>query len=260
VTLHHAILLFFAAMFGGLLNSVAGGGGFIAFPALLFTGVNPINANATNTVALWPGTLASVGAYWREFQDRNNWKLLRPLFVVTFIGSVAGAILLLKTPEQTFVRLIPWLLGGATLLFIFGGKITAFVRERIAHHVEQHATKLTLVGGTLIQLALAVYIGYFGAGAGIIMLALFAVMGMENIHTMNAYKSLLATCANGVAVVTFIIFRKVLWTQAAIMIAGAMIGGYFGAWYAQKLDPRHVRYVVIAIGCIMTAYFTWKIV
>jgi len=260
VTLSHAILLFFAAMLGGLLNSVAGGGGFIAFPALLFTGVNPINANATNTVALWPGTLASVGAYWREFQDRENWELLRPLFIVTFVGSVFGALLLLKTPEHTFVQLIPWLLGGATLLFIFGGKMTAFVRERITHHVEQDATKFTLIAGTLIQLAVAVYIGYFGAGAGILMLALFAVMGMENIHTMNAFKSLLAICANGVAVVMFIIFQKVLWTQAAIMIIGAMIGGYFGAWYAQKLDPKHVRYVVIAIGCTMTAYFTWKIV
>jgi uncharacterized membrane protein YfcA len=259
VTLHHAILLFFAAMLGGLLNSVAGGGGFIAFPALLFTGVNPINANATNTVALWPGTLASVGAYWREFQDRDNWTLLRPLFVVTFIGSIVGAILLLKTPEHTFVQLIPWLLGGATLLFIFGGRMTAFVRERIVHHAEHHATKFTLVVGTLIQLALAVYIGYFGAGAGIIMLALFAIMGMENIHTMNAFKSLLAICANGVAVITFIIFRKVLWMQAGIMITGAMVGGYFGAWYAQKLDPKLVRYMVIAIGCIMTAYFTWKV-
>ena len=259
MTLSHAILLFFAAMLGGLLNSVAGGGGFIAFPALLFAGVNPIQANATNTVALWPGTLASVGAYWREFQSRDNWRLLRSLFVVTFIGSVVGALLLLNTPERTFVRLIPWLLGGATLLFIFGGKITAFVRQRITRHVEHHATKLTLIGGTLIQLALSIYIGYFGAGAGIIMLALFAIMGMENIHTMNAFKSLLATCANGVAVVTFIIFHQVLWMQAGIMVIGAMIGGYFGAWYAQKLDPRHVRYVVIAIGCTMTAYFTWKI-
>jgi uncharacterized protein len=259
VPLHHAILLFFAAMVGGLLNSVAGGGGFIAFPALLFTGVNPIQANATNTVALWPGTLASVGAYWREFQDRSNWTLLRPLFIVTFFGSIVGALLLLNTPERTFVQLIPWLLGGATLLFIFGARITAFVRGRISQHADQHASKLTVIGGTLIQLAVAIYIGYFGAGAGMLMLALFAVMGMENIHTMNAFKSLLAICANGVAVITFIIFGKVLWMQAGIMIVGAMIGGYFGAWYALKMDPKVVRYVVIAIGCTMTAYFTWKL-
>src|SRR5436305_15304698 len=105
----------------------------------------------------------------------------------------------------------------------------------------------------------AVYIVYFVAGAGILMLALFAVLGMENIHTMNAFKSLLATCANGVAVITFIIFKKVLWMQAGLMITAAMIGGYFGAWYALKLDPKLVRYIVIATGCIMTAYFTWKL-
>src|SRR3954468_582516 len=221
-------------MFGGLLNSVAGGGGFIAFPALLFTGVNPIHANATNTVALWPGTLASVGAYWREFQDRSNWRLLRPLFIVTFFGSIAGALLLLNTPERTFVQLIPWLLGGATLLFIFGGRITAFVRARLARHAEQNASRFARIAGTFIQLTVAVYIGYFGAGAGILMLALFAVMGMENIHTMNAFKSLFAISANGVAVVTFIIFGKVLWLQAGVMVIGAMLGGYFGAWYAQK--------------------------
>jgi len=155
--------------------------------------------------------------------------------------------------------LIPWLLGGATLLFIFGAKITAFVRGRISQHAEQHASRFTLIGGTLIQLAVAVYIGYFGAGAGMLMLALFAVMGMENIHTMNAFKSLLAICANGVAVITFIIFGNVLWMQAGIMITGAMIGGYFGAWYALKMDPKVVRYLVIAIGCTMTAYFTWKL-
>src|SRR5436309_15398506 len=101
-------------MLGGLLNSVAGGGGFIAFPALLFTGVNPINANATNTVALWPGTLASVGAYWREFQDGSNWTLLRPLFIVTFIGSDLRARLLLNTPERPFVHLIQRLLDRPT--------------------------------------------------------------------------------------------------------------------------------------------------
>src|SRR4051794_41700731 len=112
-------------MAGGLLNSVAGGGGFIAFPALLFTGVNAINANATNTVALWPGTLASVGAYWREFQDRSNWALLRPLFLVTFIGSVGGGPLLFHTPPRTLVPVITLLLRGATPLFFFGARSTA---------------------------------------------------------------------------------------------------------------------------------------
>src|SRR4051812_49178074 len=230
------------------MNSVAGGGSFLAFPALLFTGMNAIAANATNTVALWPGTVASAFAYRRELRNRDVWKKLGPLFVVTFAGSIAGALLLLKTPEKTFVALIPLLLGAATLLFAFGNRLRDVVK-----------VGKSPVFATVLQLFVAIYIGYFGAGAGILMLALFAVMGMENIHTMNAFKSMLAALANGVAVVTFIVFGKVLWMQAGIMIIGAMIGGYFGAWYAQKLDPKVVRYLVIGIGCTMTAYFTWKL-
>lgn len=254
VVLHHAALLFGAALVAGALNSVAGGGGFIAFPALLFTGVSAIPANATNTVALWPGTLASAFAYRRELADRGPWRLLGPLFAVTFLGSIVGALLLLRTPERTFVRLIPWLLGSATLLFAFGAKLTALVRARLSRH---HAGKLTTVAVTALQLIVAVYIGYFGAGAGILMLALFAVIGMENIHTMNAFKSLLATCANAVALVTFTVAGKVLWPQATLMLVGAAIGGYGGAWYAQKIDPKHVRWLVIAIGCAMTTYFAY---
>ncbi len=258
VPFHHAILLFCAALVGGTLNSVAGGGGFIVFPSLLFTGMNAINANATNTVALWPGTLASTGAYRRELADRRVWKLLGPLFVVTFVGSIVGALLLLHTPEKTFVRLVPFLLGGATCLFTFGGRLSAFVRGRLQRHSERNASLLTVVAVTLLQLMVSVYIGYFGAGSGILMLALFAIMGMENIHTMNAFKSLLATCANGVAVITFVIAGKIVWPQALVMVVGAGIGGYGGAWYAQKLDPKRVRWVIIVVGCTMTTYFALK--
>ena len=255
MTLPHAILLFAAALIAGLINSVAGGGGFVAFPALVFTGVPPIPANATNTVALWPGTMASVGAYRREFGDAAVRRLMAPLFVSSFFGAIAGAYLLLHTPERTFMHIVPWLLGGATLLFTFGGKISDFARNRIEHHAEHHAGRLTKIGSTLLQLALAVYIGYFGAGAGIVMLALFAIMGMENIHTMNAYKSLLASVANGVAMLTFIVSGKVVWPEAVLMTIAAGIGGYFGAWYAQRIDPKVVRYLVIAIGCVMTTLF-----
>jgi uncharacterized membrane protein YfcA len=177
------------------------------------------------------------------------WRQLAPLFVVTFVGSIAGALLLLETPERTFVRVIPVLLGGATLLFAFGGKLTAFVHER---HAPSPIVAIAL------QLAVAIYIGYFGAGAGILMLALFAVLGMKDIHTMNAFKSLLATLANGVAVVTFIIAGKVVWSVAVLMLIAASAGGYVGAWYAQKLDPQKVRWVVIALGCGMTLYFALR--
>lgn len=246
-------MLFLAAIVAGAINSVAGGGGFVTFPALLFAGVPPVNANATSTVALWPGTMASAGAYRRELQDRRQWQMLAPLFAVSFVGAVAGALLLLKTPQRTFLALVPWLLLGATVLFICGGRISDFVRRRVRRH--QRADMLHLIGVTLLQLATAVYIGYFGAGAGIIMLALFAVMGMENIHTMNAFKTMLASVANGVAVVTFIVAGAIAWPHAVLMTVGAAIGGYAGAHYAQKFDQRHVRYIVIAIGAAMTVLF-----
>lgn len=249
-----AALLACAAFFAGALNSVAGGGSFLAFPALLFTGISPIAANATNTVALWPGTVASVFAYRRELKRPDVWRRLGPLFAVTVIGSIAGALLLLKTPEKTFVRLIPWLLGAATALFAFGARVTAPLRERL----ERRAGGLAVVGASVLQLVVAIYIGYFGAGAGILMLALLAIMGMENIHTMNAFKGLLGACANGTAVVTFVIAGKVVWPQALLMIAAAMAGGYGGASLAQRVDPKRIRWLVIATGCTMTFYFALR--
>jgi uncharacterized membrane protein YfcA len=249
----HAPLLFAAAFVAGVINSVAGGGGFIAFPALVFAGIPPVNANATNTIALWPGTVASTGAYRRELQHKQHWKAMAPLLVVSLLGSVVGAFLLLRTPQQTFLHIVPWLLLGATLLFIFGGTISRFVRSRMQQHARADA--IHVAGITLLQLITSVYIGYFGAGAGMIMLALFALMGMENIHTMNAFKTVLASTANGVAVITFIVAGAVAWPQGIVMLVGAAIGGYAGAYYAQKLDPLVVRYIVIAVGLAMTIYF-----
>ena len=249
------ILLFCAALLGGAVNSVAGGGGFIAFPALLFTGMPSINANATNTVALWPGTLASTGAYRKAL----NGELLRrilPLIVITFLGSIFGSALLLKTRQSTFDKMVPWLLLGATLLFSVGGKVTAWINQ---HHNESGPTTTRMIGITVLQLCVAIYIGYFGAGVGIVMLALLSMMGLENIHSMNGLKTLLATCGNAVAVVVFIFAHAVMWPQAVLMVFGGGLGGYAGAWYAQKLDPKTVRYVVIAIGYGMTTYFFWRV-
>ena len=253
---HHFILLFFAATAGGVINSVAGGGGFIAFPALLFSGVPSINANATGTVALWPGTLASTGAY-RKALSAELLKRILPLIIITFLGSIVGSILLLKTRQSTFDKMIPWLLLSATMLFTFSGKVTAWVNR---HHSEGSGPSgMRVIGVTLLQAVAAVYIGYFGAGVGIVMLALLAMMGIENIHSLNGLKTLLATCGNAIAVIVFIIARAVFWPQALVMIFGGALGGYVGAWYAQKMSPKSVRYVVITIGCSLTAYFFWRI-
>jgi len=250
--------LFGAAVLAGALNSVAGGGSFITFPTLLFTGVPAIAANATNTVALWPGTIASVGAYRQELATQR-----RPLLLLgstSLIGGLFGAILLLHTPQETFRRLIPYLLLVATLLLIFGGQIS----KRLKNHFSIHKAHLpgtesndfkVLLGVSLLQLLIATYGGFFGGGIGILMLASLTLLGMENIHTLNAFKTLLASLINGVAVITFVLAGVVQWPQATLMIVGAIIGGYGGAFYARKLDPALVRRFVIGIALAMTLFF-----
>jgi len=252
---HDAALLFAVAVVAGAINSVAGGGSFLSFPALLFTGMPPIQANATNTMALWPGTLASVGAYRGELEGENK-KMLVPLIVTGIIGGLCGATVLLHTPQATFLRLVPYLLAVATLLFAVSGRLTRYVRAR-SHHM-QHRTRWALVWGAALQLLIAVYIGFFGAGAGILMLALLAIMGVESIHTMNAYKTVLATVCNGIAILAFVVARAVIWPQAMLMLVGAAVGGYYGAFFAQKMKAQHVRAIVIALGAGMSAYFFAK--
>jgi uncharacterized membrane protein YfcA len=254
MTILTALILFIAAVLGGALNSVAGGGSFITFPSLFLTGVLPIQANATSTVALWPGSLASVGAYRQELaaQDRV---LVVVLVITSLVGGVLGAVLLLRTPQSTFQQLIPYLLLLATLLFAFSGPITSRLRKRGLAVQKTSISRLKLVSISFFQLIVAIYGGYFGGGIGILMLASLGLMGMENIHEMNALKTILQSCINGVAVITFIIAGAVVWLQAIVMIVGAIAGGFTGAYYARQLDPRLVRGFVILVGVSLTIYF-----
>jgi len=249
--LHTVIFLFCAGALGGALNAVAGGGSFIAFPGLLFTGVAPIAANATNTVALWVGVTASTGAY-RKHLDLSR-RVMVPLAITSVIGGIAGAYLLLHTPPQTFLRLLPWLMLGATLLFVFGGRL-ARSQNGLAHDISTSA----LVFASVFELVVAVYGGYFGGGVGILNLAMLAIVGMTDIHAMNALKVVLGGIINGIAVVTFVVARAVVWKQGTVMIAGAVLGGYLGAHYAQKLPQAWIRAFVIAVGTGMTVYFFWR--
>ena len=246
------VFLFLAAALGGALNSVAGGGSFIAFPALLFSGVPPIPANATNTIALWSGAAASGGAY-RSRLDVPR-RVMIPLLIASLTGGLAGAFLLLKTPAHTFMRVLPWLTLGATLLFAFGKKLA---RGRISV-IEHQASSSALLGATLFQLCVGVYGGYFGGGMGIVMLAMLATLGMTDIHAMNALKSVMGSVINGVAVITFIVARAVYWKHGSVMIVGAIAGGYLGAHYAMKLPQVWIRWFVVAVGSGMTVYFFWK--
>ena len=237
-------LLFVAAAVGGAINSVAGGGSFVAFPALLFAGVPAVPANATNTIALWPGSVASAVAYRRELRDVR--RELLPLGAASLVGGAAGSILLLRTSDHTFVLLIPWLLLFATMLFSFGGVVTRRLRA---------GAQASLGVALASQLFIGVYGGYFGGGIGIMMLAVLSLLGMTDIHRMNSLKAVLGTLVNGVAVVAFVIAGAVAWAPGAVMIVGGIVGGYAGAAIARQVDPLLVRKLVLAVAWSMTGYF-----
>lgn len=247
-----AIFLFAAGALGGAINAVAGGGSFIAFPALLFSGVPPVPANATNTFALWMGVLASGGAYRKRLSVAR--RILIPLLLAGIAGGLAGAFLLIRTPAETFLKVLPWLLLGATLLFAFGQKLTRRLRAKIF----REATGAAIALATVFELAVAVYGGYFGGGIGIMNLAMLAVLGMSEIHEMNALKVVLGGTINGVATIMFIVSHAIAWPQGITMTAGAMLGGYLSAHYAQKLPQSWIRGLVAGVGTGMTIYFFWR--
>lgn len=234
------------------MNAVAGGGSFIAFPALLFTGVPAIPANATNTLSLCVGTTASGGAYPQKLNIPR--RILIPLGITSLVGGLSGAILLIHTPPRTFLRVIPWLLLGATLLFAFGKGLTGRISAGISHD----AGSTSVMGASLFELLVAVYGGYFGGGIGIMNLAMLSALGMTDIHAMNKLKVMLGGVINGVASVTFILTKAIFWPQAMVMIFGSVLGGYSTAHYAQKLPQSWIKAFVILVGTVMTIYFFWR--
>ena len=254
MSLVNVLILFAVAILGGTLNAVAGGGSFFTFPMLIFIGVPPVQANATSTVALWPASVASAAAYRRELAEQDR-LFVTVLVVASLVGGIGGAILLLRTPQSTFISLLPYLLLIATLLFAFSPTITRAVRKRKIEGASAASRTSSIVLITIAQLIIALYGGYFGGGIGILMLATLALMGLENIHWMNAIKTVLAVCINGVAVITFVAAHAIYWPEALIMIVGSIIGGYGGAYYARKIDQKWIRLFVIVVGLAMTVYF-----
>ncbi len=237
-------LLFCASFLAGVLNSVLGGGSFISFPALIFAGVPPRIANATNAVSLWPAGVASAIGYAKDIEVPRN--QIVHLAAASTIGAMGGALLLLLTPEASFVQLMPFLMLGATLIFTFGKKIAAFARGFGAGHA---------AFGLIVQTLIAVYGGYFGGGMGVLMLAGFAILGMDNVHSMNGLRSILGAVINGVAMIAFVAAGAVAWEPAIIMSLGASLGGYLGARVARRVDPKLVRTLVTILAWGMTLYF-----
>lgn len=249
--------LFLAAMIAGAINSVAGGGSLISFPALVAFGTPTILANATNTAVVWPGTASSAVAYEQDLPRQRN--LLVTLLIPSLLGGLLGAVILVITPEATFARVVPFLVLFATLLFAGSDLFKRFTRTN--GDPPGNGERISWVSGLWgfsFQLFVATYGGYFGAGIGILMLASLSVMGLRDIHRMNALKTLLSTGINGIALIYFIARGMVVWPLALFMAVGAIIGGYAGARLAKRVDPRWIKVVVVITGLVVSAWLFVK--
>jgi uncharacterized membrane protein YfcA len=251
-TAAHQLVAFGAAFAAGAINSVAGGGTLVSFPALIWLGLPSIAANATSTVAIWPGSLGGMLGFRRELREAEP--RLFSLIVPSLIGGIAGALLLRLTPTDVFDRLVPVLILFATALFMAQDA----VQRRLKTDVAVRSSRRWIVGALLFQLPIALYGGYFGAGLGILMLAALSIMGLSDIHQMNALKNLLALCINGVAAAYFVAKGMVSWPDAAVMAAGAIVGGIGGAGVARSLGRTAVRRIVIGIGLVMAVTLMFK--
>jgi hypothetical protein len=246
--------LMLAAVAGGAINAVAGGGTLVTFPALLFFGTPPIIANATSTLALVIGTSGSIYGYRAHLGPVRPW--LWRFAPASLAGGLIGAILLTCTSNQTFSRLVPFLILFATVLFLAQGTFRRFahLNGEAGHDGTHHA----VWGAIVFQFAVAVYGGYFGAGIGILMLASLGFIGLSNIHEMNTLKTILGSLINLVAAVWFIFAGLVEWPKAGVMTAGSLIGYFLGSHYAQRIPPQRVRQIITLIGFILSAVTFYK--
>ena len=243
-----------AAAGGGLVNSVAGGGTLLTFPALVALGVPPIVANATSTLALWPGSLTSFWGYREAIRGIRPWWLHWAL--PSLAGGITGALLLVFTPEKQFASLVPWLIWGATALFLLQRPIMIWVGGHSRTHAEAERTAPPFLY-LAYQFGVAVYGGYFGAGGGILMLAAFEMMGLRNIHTMNGLKNWCGLNINAIAVAVFVVSGIIVWPVALTMAVGAMTGGTLGSRMAQRVGQTWVRRSVVAIGITSGLAMFW---
>jgi uncharacterized membrane protein YfcA len=254
------IWLVVAAFIAGVLNAVAGGGSFLSFPALLGTGILPVQANATNTVALWPGQLTSIAAYREDI--RKNQRLVVPMTVAGLLGGTAGALVLLQTPQSTFMRLVPWLLLVAATIFALSRPMTRWLDQIKAARRRHPASPMTrgprrgLV--FLATMMVCFYIGYFGAGAGFLIMTLLSLLGLEDLNEINALKVVSTSAANGVAFLIFVIGNQVAWRYCVVAMLACAIGGYMSARFARVIPQPVLRGIVIAIGFGMAGWYFWK--
>jgi hypothetical protein len=244
-----------AAFLAGVLNAVAGGGSFLSFPAMLGMKMLPIQANATNSVAVWPGQLTSVAAYRDDI--RKNLRLALSMSAAGFLGGTAGALVLIHTPQMTFLHMVPWLLLVAASLFAVSGPVSRWLEAR----------KTALAGKTppsrglpvfLAMTAVCFYIGYFGAGAGFLIITLLSLFGYQDLHEINALKVAATTSANGIACTIFAVSGQVIWHYCLVAMIACAIGGYASARLARRVPQPVLRGLVVFIGLSMAAWFFWR--
>lgn len=250
--LGHLALLLVAAFTAGALNAVAGGGSFLTLPALVFTGVPPVVANATGTVALLPGYMAGAWGFKDDMAPPPGLSM-KQVVVLSLIGGSAGAALLLFTPDATFRKVVPWLLLAATAMFAFGPQLRAWASGKNAEHAAPSVAKAAI--GMLI---VAIYGGYFNGGLGILLLALFGLLGQTQLNAMNGMKNLVSALLTAIAVVIYAVGGIVQWKQAIIMMVAATLGGYLGARVARKIPAHILRWGIVATGLVMAVLFFIK--
>ncbi len=237
-------ILTVAAFIGSAFNAVAGGGSFFTYPALIFTGVPILNANATSTFALWPGTLSSAYTYRNDIP--SNKKMVLGLILTSIAGGAIGTFLLLNTSDTVLQKLLPFLMIFATLLLLF------------KHKLKSKNPASNPYKAIAFQLLISVYGGYFGGGMGIMMLATFSLMGFTDLTTMNALKTILASFINGVAVIIFSLTHQIFWQQALMMCIAAIAGGYWGVIFAKHIAGKYLNGIIIAVGFIFSVIFFIK--
>ena len=258
-------LVLVAAVIGGAVNSIAGGGTLLTFPALVGLGIPAVVANATSTVALWPGTVASVWGYRELLSGMRSWVVR--FAIPSVLGGLLGAVLLIRTPPDRFDAIVPWLVLGATLLFMVQKPLTERLGSRNAdgptvRTISDHEADRSVPPDARVlayQFGVAVYGGYFGAGIGILMLAALGFMGFRNIHRMNGLKNWGGLCANALAATTFAFSGLVSWPVAAAMALGAAAGGYGGSRIAQRVPQARIRQAIVVIGLASSLWLVTRV-
>jgi uncharacterized membrane protein YfcA len=231
---------------------MAGGGSFISFPAMLGMGVPPVQANATNTVALWPGQLTSMATLRNDIRR----DLVLTVGITCVLGGVLGAEVLLHTRQRTFLHMIPWLILGGTLIFGVSGYVSKWLRQRATQQdAEPHIPRFWLACALL---PVTFYIGYFGAGGGFLVMTILSLFGMERMHTLNAMKVVAALLSNLCAIITFIFSGAIVWHYCLLSMVFAGLGGWIGARFARRVNGEVLRAIVVATGCVIAGYFFWR--